>query len=138
MVVTAHEMLHQHEELQLYLHAIAERYPSSGILTIFANVLQKLKGEKAASTFVKDFVRKHPTMAGVVLYLQLTTSSLQGETRDDLFLLLTMMKKMLAKIAKYRCLSCGFSGKTLHWLCPGCKQWGSVLPFAFTDEKAVQ
>lgn len=138
MIVTAHDMLHQHEELQAYLHTVAERYPSSGILTVTALVLQKAQGEAVASAFVKDFVRKHPTIAGVVLYLQLTTVSLQGQTRDDLFLLLTIMKKMLAKMAKYQCMSCGFSGNTLHWLCPGCKQWGSVLPLSSTNEKVVQ
>lgn len=28
----------------------------------------------------------------------------------------------------YRCGGCGFSGETMHWLCPSCKQWGTVAP----------
>lgn len=137
-IVIAFEMLAKYDELRAYLQSISERYPASGILQINASVLQKQQGMEAATAFVKDFVRKHPSIAGVVLYLQLATASLQGQTSDDLFLLQNIMKKMLAKIARFQCIDCGFSGNTLHWLCPGCKQWGSVLPLAVCEEKLAQ
>jgi lipopolysaccharide biosynthesis regulator YciM len=35
---------------------------------------------------------------------------------------------ILANRPVYRCVSCGFSGRQLHWLCPSCKQWETVRP----------
>lgn len=138
LIVTTYEALQLENELQTYLQDVAERYPSVSILNVFASVLQKKKGDMTAAAFVKDYVRQHPSMSGVVLYLQLTMSSLQGQTRDDLFLLQKIMKKMLGTIARYKCVSCGFSGNTLHWLCPGCKQWSSTLPLLMYEETPVQ
>lgn len=28
----------------------------------------------------------------------------------------------------YRCGNCGFAGREMHWQCPGCHAWNSVLP----------
>ncbi|MDY6941894.1 MAG: lipopolysaccharide assembly protein LapB [Pseudomonadota bacterium] len=28
----------------------------------------------------------------------------------------------------FKCQNCGFSGRTLHWQCPSCKQWNTVIP----------
>lgn len=138
LIVAAYESLQRTDELQTYLDDVANRHPSIGILNVFASVLQKQRGETEAAAFVKHYVHRHPSLSGVVLYLQLTMSSLQGQTRDDLFLLQTILKKMLKSIARYQCHSCGFSGNTLHWLCPGCKQWGSVLPIAMYEDKPAQ
>jgi lipopolysaccharide biosynthesis regulator YciM len=35
---------------------------------------------------------------------------------------------MVEKGDRYTCKNCGFSGKTMHWLCPGCANWGTVRP----------
>ena len=36
--------------------------------------------------------------------------------------------QVLASRAVYCCEHCGFSGRTLHWQCLSCKQWGCVVP----------
>ena len=36
--------------------------------------------------------------------------------------------KLLENEPVYRCRSCGFSGRSLHWQCPSCKQWNTVKP----------
>ena len=28
----------------------------------------------------------------------------------------------------YACQQCGFKGRALHWICPGCSRWNSVKP----------
>lgn len=138
LIVSTYEALNDIDELQQYLFSVAERYPTSEVLNILANVLQKLKGDQHAANFVKNYVRQHPSVSGALLYLQLTLSFLQGQTHEDLFLLQKILKKMLAKVARYQCSSCGFSGNVMHWLCPHCKQWGTVLPHAMYEEKHAQ
>jgi lipopolysaccharide assembly protein B len=38
------------------------------------------------------------------------------------------MASLRAGRPAYRCKHCGFSGQKLHWLCPGCEQWGTIAP----------
>lgn len=30
--------------------------------------------------------------------------------------------------ARYQCSNCGFNPRQLFWQCPGCKQWGTIVP----------
>ncbi|MCG8432623.1 MAG: hypothetical protein MJA83_01155, partial [Gammaproteobacteria bacterium] len=30
---------------------------------------------------------------------------------------------------RYKCRECGFTGKTLYWQCPSCKQWNTTRPY---------
>ena len=73
-------------------------------------------------------MRRYPTLRGLYLFINLYISSTEGRARDDLTILQNLMKKLLADKPDYQCVSCGFSGKSLHWLCTGCKQWNSVKP----------
>jgi lipopolysaccharide biosynthesis regulator YciM len=29
---------------------------------------------------------------------------------------------------RYHCIECGFRATELHWRCPSCQFWGSVIP----------
>ena len=62
------------------------------------------------------------------LFINLYISNAEGRAKEDLHILQNLMKKLLADKPDYQCNSCGFSGKSLHWQCPGCKQWSTILP----------
>ncbi|MBV8802870.1 MAG: lipopolysaccharide assembly protein LapB, partial [Gammaproteobacteria bacterium] len=62
------------------------------------------------------------------LFINLYLSNTEGRAKEDLLILQNLTTKLLAEKPNYQCVSCGFSGKTLHWHCPGCKQWNSVKP----------
>src|SRR5690554_5813462 len=52
----------------------------------------------------------------------------KGMTTDEGRLVSRIGHLILANRPVYRCVSCGFSGQQLHWLCPSCKQWETVRP----------
>ncbi|MEC9127362.1 MAG: lipopolysaccharide assembly protein LapB, partial [Pseudomonadota bacterium] len=54
-------------------------------------------------------------------------------TADSLRLLKELVEKQMLQRPKYRCGSCGFSGRKLYWLCPSCKKWGVVKPIKGLD-----
>ncbi len=95
------------------------------------------KGDKVAAGFVADYVRRYPSLSGIALFINLYISNAEGRAREDLQILQNLMKKVLANKPDYQCTSCGFSGKTLHWQCPGCKEWSKILPIHNLEENFV-
>ncbi|EKD54590.1 MAG: hypothetical protein ACD_60C00066G0004 [uncultured bacterium] len=127
-LASCYEELKEEEKLVDYLMRTLNEYPRIPIVLILSERIRQWKGDKVAAKFVADYVRRYPTLRGLYLFINLYISSTEGRARDDLTILQNLMKKLLADKPDYQCVSCGFSGKSLHWLCPGCKQWNSVKP----------
>jgi lipopolysaccharide biosynthesis regulator YciM len=87
-----------------------------------------------AAGFVAEYVRRYPSLRGIAMFINLYISKAEGRAKEDLHILQNLMKKILADKPEYQCTSCGFSGKSLHWHCPGCKQWGTILPIHTLEE----
>ena len=47
---------------------------------------------------------------------------------EPIALPLGVVSEKFTKLPNYRCQQCGFTGKQIHWLCPGCKTWGTLHP----------
>ncbi|HEU5281901.1 MAG TPA: lipopolysaccharide assembly protein LapB [Gammaproteobacteria bacterium] len=129
-MAVCYEALGEEDEMMLYLKDLAEAHPRVPVVLILADRIRKRMGDKLAAGFVADYVRRYPSLQGLYLFVNLYISSAEGRAKDDLHILQNLMKKILAKRDDYQCTSCGFSGKTLHWQCPGCRQWSSTLPLA--------
>lgn len=127
-LASCYEALNEEEKLVEYLMDILEEYPRIPVVLILSERIRKWKGDKVAANFVADYVRRYPSISGLHLFINLYISNAEGRARDDLLILQGLTKKLLADKPDYQCVSCGFSGKSLHWQCPGCKQWSSVKP----------
>ncbi len=133
-IAHCYEKLNEEEKLVTYLMQILEEYPRGTIVMKLSEYIRKLKGEKIAANFVADYVRRYPSLGGINLFINLYLSSTEGRARQDLLILQSLMKKLLADKPDYQCVSCGFSGKAMHWHCPGCKQWNSIKPIYALEE----
>jgi lipopolysaccharide biosynthesis regulator YciM len=127
-LAACYEELNEEEKLVQYLMQILDQYPHLPVVLILSERIRKRKGDKVSAKYVADYVRRYPTLRGLNLFINLHLSSTEGRAREDLTILQNLTKKLLSDKPDYQCVSCGFSGKTLHWLCPGCKQWSSVKP----------
>lgn len=128
LLATCYEKLHAEEKLVIYLKKLLDDYPRLPIVLILAERIRKWKGDKVAASFVADYVRRYPSLRGLYLFINLYIGTVVGRAKEDLIILQNLMKNLLANKADYQCNSCGFSGNTLHWQCPGCKRWGTILP----------
>ncbi len=128
-----YENMDAEDDLVKYLMQILDEHPHVPVALILAERIRKHKGDKFAAGYVADYVRRYPSLSGLNLFLNLHMSSTEGRVREDLTILQNLMKKLLSDKPDYQCVSCGFSGKTLHWQCPGCKQWSSVKPIHCLD-----
>lgn len=127
-LATCFEALQEEKNLVSYLMQILEEYPRIPVVLILSERIRKWKGDKVAANFVADYVRRYPSISGLHLFINLYMSYAEGRAREDLIILQGLTKKLLAEKPDYQCVSCGFSGRSLYWHCPGCKQWSSVKP----------
>ncbi|MFC4699328.1 lipopolysaccharide assembly protein LapB [Glaciecola siphonariae] len=77
---------------------------------------------------------RHPTMRGFESLLSLYQEALPDtRTQQSLGQMQTLIVKQIKQRPKYRCHSCGFSGRQLYWLCPSCKKWSVIKPIKGLD-----
>lgn len=125
-LASCYEAEKNEEHLVTYLLQLLEEFPKVPVVLILSERIRQWKGDKTAAKFVADYVRRFPSLSGLNLFVNLYISNAEGQAKDDLIILQGLMRKLLADKPDYKCISCGFSGKILHWLCPGCKQWSST------------
>lgn len=134
LVALCYEKLNLEEELVVYLKKLVDEHPRVPVVMILAERIRKWKGDKAAVNFVADYVRSYPSLNGLYLFVNIYISCADGRAKQDLYILQNLMKNILSRKPDYQCSSCGFSGNTLHWQCPGCKQWSTILPVETLEE----
>lgn len=127
-LASCYEAMGEEEKLVEYLMNMLEEYPRIPVVLILSERIRKWKGDKIAANFVADYVRQYPSIGGLHLFINLYLSNAEGRARNDLLILQGLTKKLLADKPDYQCITCGFSGKSLHWQCPSCKHWSSVKP----------
>lgn len=93
-----------------------------------AELLAAELGAPAAVDFLVDQFRKRPSVHGLARLIDL---GLVGTGSHEAVVLQGLRKLADAlrdTAARYSCSSCSFSGKSLHWQCPGCRRWDTVRP----------
>lgn len=134
LLASCYEKLNLETELVIYLKNLVEEHPRVPVVLILAERIRKWKGDKVAAGFVADYVRRYPSLRGLYLFVNLYISNAEGRAKEDLHILQNLMKKILKDRPDYQCTSCGFSGRALHWHCPGCKQWSTIKPAYHFEE----
>ena len=127
-IAQCYEKLNKPDELVFYLKQLLSEYPHTPVVLILAERIRQWKGAKLAANFVADYVRRYPSLEGINLFVTIYISMAEGRTKEDLFILHNLIKKLLSDKSVYQCISCGFDAKALHWFCPGCKQWNTIKP----------
>ncbi len=134
LIASCYESLKKEDELIDYFKKLIGEYPHVPVVLILAERIRKWKGDKVAANFVAEYVRRYPSLRGLQLFVTLYMTSVEGRAKEDMQILQNLMKKVLATKPDYQCTSCGFSGRTLHWQCPGCKEWSSIRPLHSLEE----
>lgn len=137
LLATCYEKLGQEEKLVFYLRRLLDEYPQIPVVLILAERIRKIKGDKVAAGFVADYVRRYPSLRGLYTFVNIYISNAEGRAKEDLHILQNLMKKLLADKPDYQCQSCGFACAQLHWQCPGCKQWSTIMPVSSLEEAAT-
>jgi lipopolysaccharide assembly protein B len=107
--------------------AIAKGAGVSIALTL-AHFLKRSEGEKAAILFLSQYLKNHPSLKGLQQLIKWHKSVAGDTAQSSLELLESIVNQLISTKPLFRCDSCGFSGKQLHWQCPSCKNWETYQP----------
>ncbi|MDK1025098.1 MAG: lipopolysaccharide assembly protein LapB [Gammaproteobacteria bacterium] len=111
-----------------YLSLCLQEIPAISIVLALAGSIRAEKGDEAVSRFIAEHLKKNPRIRGLTQLIDLHIDNAHGVAKENLAILRSFTEALVADKPAYRCEECGFSGKKLHWMCPGCKQWGTVEP----------
>ncbi|MDO9372517.1 MAG: lipopolysaccharide assembly protein LapB [Gammaproteobacteria bacterium] len=120
--------LGQREELIDYLQQAYARHGGITLMLTLAGLLRAQYGDAQAAEFITRQLHTLPSVRGLSQLIEIKLATSQGEMRDNLLLFQELAAPLLRDRPAYSCRHCGFTGKSLHWQCPGCKHWNTVKP----------
>lgn len=118
------------------LEVLLESYWQQCATAYLAKVrlLAKKQNNEEAETVLFEQLKKTPTMKGFKTLMGFfIEDEVDEKTKDSLTMVKGLVEEQIKIRPKYRCMSCGFSGRQIHWLCPSCKKWGVVKPIKGLD-----
>lgn len=121
-----HEALDDRKSLRSYLRECLESQPTAPLVIAAAEDILAAEGSEEAEAFLVRQLQKRPSMRGLEQLITLQMKASEGRAREGLDQLHGLVKKLIEQRPTYRCSHCGFSGRRLHWFCPGCKYWGTM------------
>lgn len=127
-LTTCCDALGQREDLIGYLQQAYARHGGVTLMLTLAGLLRAQHGDAQAAEFITRQLQKLPSVRGLSQLIEIKLATAQGEMRDSLLLFQNLAAPLLRDRPAYSCRHCGFTGKSLHWQCPGCKHWNTVKP----------
>ncbi|SHK60612.1 Lipopolysaccharide biosynthesis regulator YciM, contains six TPR domains and a predicted metal-binding C-terminal domain [Marinobacter antarcticus] len=109
------------------LRKLYETFPSTSLLLALVESVERVSGRPAAIDLLRQELEIRPSVRALLRLVEMAGYE-KGMTTDEGRLVSRIGLLILANRPVYRCVSCGFSGQQLHWLCPSCKQWETVRP----------
>ncbi|MGC8121892.1 lipopolysaccharide assembly protein LapB [Marinobacter sp. VGCF2001] len=109
------------------LRKLYEQYPSTSLLLALVESVERSSGRPAAIDLLRTELETRPSVRALLRLVEMAGYE-KGMNTDEGRLVSRIGHLILANRPVYRCVSCGFSGQQLHWLCPSCKQWETVRP----------
>lgn len=128
MITECYERLEDSEALNEYLHYLMQNCPSISIVLANAERVKDKQGKEQAAAFLTRHMHQYPSMRGLKQLIEFHLARVMGEVRNELLMLKSLVEQLIEKKPVYRCGSCGFSSRSLHWQCPSCRQWAGVKP----------
>ena len=121
--------LGREKELGQFLRECLQDNASVGLALASADYLyfgdNKLED---TNRFIGDVLQATPSLKSVAYLLDTQKQKLGPVKEERLDNLQAIVGQLIELQPVYRCNHCGYSGKKLVWLCPGCRKWGSIKP----------
>jgi lipopolysaccharide biosynthesis regulator YciM len=118
----------KNSEMVVFLRQNLSRHTGISLMLALAELIRREKGDEEAADFITDYLKQRPSVRGMDRLIELRVANASDAVRDKLQVLKDVTDQLIANKPVYKCSQCGFTGKTLHWQCPGCKQWDTVKP----------
>ena len=128
LIKRCYQSLGRKEEFRSCLQRLLEHHSNIAVVLELAELIREDEGDEAAEKFVTDFLKHTPSVFGIERLIDLNLERVKDEVKDKLLVLKNVTSDVLKNKPMYLCNHCGFTGRTLHWQCPGCKCWSTIKP----------
>lgn len=128
MLETVCHRSHQQRVLGSYLARCLNEKPGTAVILAMTAQFMNSRGDVFAMEFLTSQLRRQPTLRGLNALINIQLNHPTEPSLTSIKLLKEVTDQMLVSKPVYQCLSCGFSGKEMHWHCPGCHEWGTLAP----------
>ncbi|BDZ72985.1 lipopolysaccharide assembly protein B [Methylophaga marina] len=113
------------DDFKDWLESLLNRYPHlTSARLMLTRLIEQTQSTEAAQAFLHAQLHQHPSVEGLHQLITLGEENHQA--------LIPLIKEvtttLIHKGDRYTCKNCGFSGRTMHWLCPGCSSWSTMRP----------
>lgn len=128
MLELAYERSGSRRGLGVYLAKCLNEHPGSAVMLAMTRMLLRDYGDEKAIDFLATQLEKYPTLKGLNVLMDLQIRFQKEAAGSELDIIRRLSEKMLDAKPVYQCDSCGFSGRKMHWQCPGCQSWQTIKP----------
>jgi len=124
-----YRMLGRPDDFERYLKGLVQRHGVPAAMLKLVELVANREGEgPALGQLIDTLSDGQPTLKAAERMLQYMLESEAYRGHRELAEVHQLLIRLLRERAGYRCERCGFEGKSLHWQCPGCKRWHSLVP----------
>lgn len=114
--------------LSRYLTKLSKLHSGITPVLVLAELAADSDEIEKAKNFIAAELSIRPTVRGIDRLLDYLLADANGESIHDLSLLKETTERLVEEKKTYNCGICGFTGRSLHWQCPGCQSWNTVKP----------
>lgn len=111
-----------------FLAEVLPQCRGTAALLLQSNFVLEQQGAQAAAVFLDEALQEKQSLVGLQQYINMQLQAAELPLRDTLVKIAAFLGGMIEKQPLYFCTQCGFSGKSLHWQCPGCRGWNAIKP----------
>lgn len=127
-LVESYHALDDVDGLGRYLTKLSELHSGITPILVLAELAADSNEIEKARSYIAAELRIRPTVRGIDRLIDYLLLDAQGEAKNNLSLLKETTGRLVEDKKAYKCGKCGFTGRSLHWQCPGCKSWNTVKP----------
>ncbi len=128
LLMTCYRATGRVSRLKEYLLSLLEQHMSTPVLLAVTDILEVEEGSTVAADFLSSQLVQHGSTLMSAERLLALEASINTEPAVGLEAARQVIQDLQKTSPQYRCHGCGFGGRQMHWVCPGCKSWGSVKP----------
>jgi len=127
LVTESYKAIQAMDELTEFLKSTAEAASSVPLAVAYVDVLEAQQNHAMAEKFLIGWIRNRPSLHCLHRLILLKVKSSGDENlASDFMLIENLIRSELEVASRYECHQCGYTAKTLHWQCPGCRGWDTI------------
>lgn len=130
LIAASYRTLGDEQGLAEFLTEVCKRHRNVKLALALADTLEAQGDTRRSEQFLVEWVHRNPSIHALHRLILLKLAHSDDALRDDLDMLDSIIGGIVERENGYECRQCGFTGKLLHWQCPGCKGWTRMVPLS--------